>query len=375
MVSVVTGDLFESNAQTLVNTVNCVGVMGKGVALEFKRRFPEMYKDYEQRCVAGLVRLGEPYLFKTLIPPWIVNFPTKDHWRSVSRLIDIINGLEYLEQHYREWGITSLAVPPLGCGFGQLEWRVVGPNLYRALSKFDIPVELYAPPGTPQAELDEVFLSCGSYSSGEKTSTGEDLRIPAAWVALVDILARIEQQPYHWQVGRIAFQKIAYFATESGIPTNLTYKRGSYGPFAADLKKLMTKLVNNGLLIEERSGSFLVTRVGMTYADAAKAYKSDLSVWEATLDRIADLFLRMDTTHAEIAATVHFVARELMERSNGAISEEQVLDEVKAWKIKRRPPLKEKEIAQAIRNLNLLGWIDVEVSEYLPIQDELYANA
>src|SRR5262245_52928371 len=115
MTQILVGDLFQSGAQTLVNTVNCVGVMGKGVALEFKRRFPDMYEDYVARCAARQVRLGEPYLFHRPAPPWILNFPTKDHWRAVSRLADIVAGLESLEEHYREWGITSLAVPPLGC--------------------------------------------------------------------------------------------------------------------------------------------------------------------------------------------------------------------------------------------------------------------
>ncbi|MGQ9779784.1 MAG: macro domain-containing protein, partial [Bacillota bacterium] len=145
MVRILVGDLFASKAQTLVNTVNCVGVMGKGVALEFKKRFPKMYEDYVRRCKAGLVKLGKPYLYRNLTGPWILNFPTKDHWRSVSRLSDIVQGLEYLVKHYKEWGITSLAVPPLGCGQGQLEWRVVGPTLYRYLNAMDIPVELYAP--------------------------------------------------------------------------------------------------------------------------------------------------------------------------------------------------------------------------------------
>ena len=116
MVKVLTGNLFESNAQTLVNTVNCVGVMGKGVALEFKKRFPDMFDDYEKRCQRHEVKLGRPYLYKRLVPPWILNFPTKDHWRSVASLEAIVEGLKYLLQHHKEWGITSMAVPPLGCG-------------------------------------------------------------------------------------------------------------------------------------------------------------------------------------------------------------------------------------------------------------------
>jgi O-acetyl-ADP-ribose deacetylase (regulator of RNase III) len=153
MVLVVTGNLFESGAQTLVNAVNCIGVMGKGVALQFRRRFPEMYADYVARCNAGQMRLGEPYLFRRPDPPWILNFPTKDHWRSASRLSEIVAGLDYLANYYREWGVESLAVPALGCGEGGLEWRVVGPVLERRLQRLAIPVTLYAPLDAPEAEL------------------------------------------------------------------------------------------------------------------------------------------------------------------------------------------------------------------------------
>src|SRR4051794_5070539 len=114
-VKFVQGNLLNSRAQTLVNTVNCVGIMGKGIALAFKRRYPAMFTDYVKRCDAGVVKLGEPYLYRA-DDHLIVNFPTKDHWRSVSRLDDIETGLRYLKEHLHEWGITSLAVPPLGCG-------------------------------------------------------------------------------------------------------------------------------------------------------------------------------------------------------------------------------------------------------------------
>jgi len=98
MVEVVQGNLFDSDAQTLVNAVNCVGVMGRGVALEFKQRFPDMFRDYARRCRQGSVRLGAPYVY-TASTPWVLNFPTKGHWRASSRLADIVAGLEYLEAH------------------------------------------------------------------------------------------------------------------------------------------------------------------------------------------------------------------------------------------------------------------------------------
>jgi O-acetyl-ADP-ribose deacetylase (regulator of RNase III) len=157
-VKVLVSNLFESEAQTFVNAVNCVGVMGKGIALEFKKRFPEMYQDYAKRCERGEVRLGKPYLYKTLLPPWILNFPTKDHWRSLSNLDSIVEGLKYLLEHYQEWEITSFAIPALGAGQGQLDWRIVGPTLYRHLDQMQIPVELYAPYGTPHEELQAALL-------------------------------------------------------------------------------------------------------------------------------------------------------------------------------------------------------------------------
>ena len=141
------GDLFESEAQTLVNAVNTVGVMGAGIALAFKDRFPEMFDDYARRCAAGEVKLGEPYLFtgEPSTDKWVLNFPTiGDDW-APTRLDDIRDGLAHLRRHYREWGITSLAMPALGCGVGGLDWKDVEPILQEGLSDLDIPVELYAP--------------------------------------------------------------------------------------------------------------------------------------------------------------------------------------------------------------------------------------
>jgi uncharacterized protein YwgA/O-acetyl-ADP-ribose deacetylase (regulator of RNase III) len=369
LVKVLIGDMFASNAQTLVNTVNCVGIMGKGVALAFKQHFPDMFEDYVRRCEHGLVKLGQPYLCTRITPPWVLNFPTKEHWRSVSRLEDIVHGLEYLEDHYLDWGITSLAVPPLGCGHGQLEWRVVGSTLYRYLKRLAIPVELYAPFGTPHNELQPTFLD----SASAAVPVVHDYRIEPGLIALIEILKRIESEPYHWPVGRTMFQKIAYFATESGIPTGLTYQRGSYGPYAAHLKQIESKLINNGLIREERLGRMFAVRVGQTYNDARRAYATHFAKWEPIIGKLSDLFMRMQTDQAEIAATVHFVARDL-KRQNDAASESDVLRGVMEWKQKRRPPLAEKQVAGTIRHLNILSWLNVQPSDDLPITEEDLLN-
>lgn len=376
MITVRVGDLFASEAQTLVNTVNCVGIMGKGIALEFKNRFPEMFRDYEKRCKAGQVKLGRPYLYKDLVGKWVLNFPTKGHWRSVSRLDDIVSGLRYLIAHYREWGITSIAVPPLGCGHGQLEWKVVGPTLYRHLSKLGIPVELYAPHGTPADQLEDAFFAGGGPRALAFGQRLDGSRISPAAVALVAILSRIDREAYHWPIGRTAFQKIAYFATESGIPTGLQYQRGSYDPFSADLKPLIARLVNHQLVAETKHSQMFEIKPGATYSDAREAFKPQLKEWAPIIERIADLFLRLPTTtDAKIAVTVHFAAKEVAERSHARPTELAVVDEVMQWKQKRRPPLNKMAVASMTRTLNLLGWVDLAPSAELDPTDEELAYA
>ncbi len=371
MIKVRVGDILDSDAQTLVNTVNCVGVMGKGIALKFKERFPDMFEDYAERCKRGEVKLGQPYLYKGRLIPWILNFPTKDHWRSVSRIEDIIIGMQYLVEHYREWGITSLAVPPLGCGEGQLEWSIVGPTLYKYLKDLDIPVEIYAPYGTPQDEISPAFLdpSLGGFKEARSKQLAKHI-IPGM-VALVEIIYRIEREPYHRAIGRTMFQKIAYVATISGIPTGLEYRRGSFGPFSSEFKGMVTKLVNNGLLEEKRLGKMFAIHTGPTYYDARKIYENDIDALHSKIEAVKDLFMRLDTTKSEIVATVLFVTSEVEGQMEEKITERDILDLVLKWKQKRSPKLEESEIASAIRNLASMGWIDVLPSNDLQILEEV----
>lgn len=373
-VQVTIGDMFESPAQTLVNTVNTEGVMGKGIALQFKQRYPDMFEDYVERCARREVQLGRPYIYKERLYPWIVNFPTKKHWRSISRLEDIEAGLDYLHAHYLEWGVTSLAVPPLGCGEGGLEWRVVGRVLYERLGQFEIPVTLYAPFGTPREQLAGDFLT----SEIESPFDQGPVRLPPAWIALVEILNRLEQEPYRHRVGRTMFQKIAYFATELGLPTNLEYSKSSFGPFASGVRPMQARLMANGLLRETPigNGRMYAVDVGPAYATAVDAYRAELAEWNEIIDHVADLFMRFDVTQAEIAATVHFAATRLVKPAGRGrrASELQVLRAVKEWKLRRKPPLKDGAIARMIRNLNLLGLVDLEPSKSLPLPQDMFVD-
>jgi O-acetyl-ADP-ribose deacetylase (regulator of RNase III) len=139
------GDLLGSKMQTLVNTVNCVGVMGKGIAFHFKKEYPEMFKEYKKRCKQKEVQTGKPYLYKVTDKRWILNFPTKKHWRSKSQLQWIVDGLKYLGEHFQAWGIESIAIPPLGCGNGGLDWQQVQPLIDKYLRNTGVPIEVYMP--------------------------------------------------------------------------------------------------------------------------------------------------------------------------------------------------------------------------------------
>ncbi len=140
---VLIGSIFDSTMQTLVNTVNCVGVMGKGIALEFKKRFPDMFKEYVKLCEQKQVRPGQPYFYQDFFGTSILNFPTKDHWRSPSKLTYIINGLDWFVTNYQSYGIASIAFPPLGCENGGLSWDTVCPIMYEKLSQLPIEIEIW----------------------------------------------------------------------------------------------------------------------------------------------------------------------------------------------------------------------------------------
>ena len=260
MFKAVIGDLFASEAQTLVNTVNCVGVMGKGVALEFKKRFPRMVRDYEYRCAQNLVRLGEPYLYEDESGARIINFPTKGHWRSSSRLADVERGLDYLAAHAAEWHITSLALPPLGCGNGGLAWSEVGPLIHAKLHALPFDIEVYAPYGTPKSELSAEFLAAPSQLS--LTGRGIKAKKPnPSWIALLEVLRELQAQPYANPVGRTIFQKIAYVLTNLGVPTGFDFGKGSYGPFSGDMKTALHDFANRNWLQEAQLGKMIAFRV------------------------------------------------------------------------------------------------------------------
>lgn len=360
------GDLFESRAQTLVNTVNCVGVMGKGIAEQFKRRFPGMFEDYLRRCEKKSVRLGEPYLYRNSSGVSIVNFPTKNHWRSPSRLSDIERGLDYLAAHIADWGISGIAMPPLGCGNGGLDWSEVGPLIYSKLHRLPIGVEVYAPYGTPKNELTLEFLGAPSQMSLEGKGRKADPLKPE-WVVLMEVLRALEAQPYANPVGRTIFQKICYVVTEMGVPTGFQFDRGSYGPFAGDVKLALHDFANRNWLSEQQLGRMNAFRIAPQYEKDRNRYKELIERYGSKIGKAVDLFSRIKSTdQAEEVTTVLFASRKLKQaRPSGEVTEQELFDYILDWKKSWRDEAKRQALASTIRNLVLLGWLRLGISKSL----------
>ena len=360
------GDMFSSRAQTLVNTVNCVGVMGKGIALHFKERYPEMFADYIYRCDHTLLKVGEPYIYEDSSGIKILNFPTKNHWRSASRLHDINSGLTYLAKHYENWGIKSLAMPPLGCGNGGLNWVEVGPLIYSKLHALPLDIELFAPYGTPASQLKLDFLAAPSQLSLEGKGRRFEKMNPG-WIALVEVLRELSTQPYAPPVGRTIFQKICYVMTELGVPTGFEFGKGSYGPFSGDVKSALHDLANRNWLIEKPLGKMVSMQIGHQFEKDRKKHTSDIEKYRKSIDKTVDLFSRIkDTEQAEEVLTVLFASRQVKKGDRTAdVEEQQIYNYILDWKKAWNESEKKTAVADAIRNLAQLGWIRVRPSDSL----------
>lgn len=227
MIKSVTGNIFESQAEALINTVNTVGVMGKGIALQFKERFPNNYDAYRKACKDQKVVVGS--MFVTAInqidgPSWIINFPTKQHWKGSSKYEYIEEGLEDLVNVINELGIRSIAIPPLGAGHGGLQWAQVKQMILGKLSDLPVDIELYEPSFQPKIET-------------KKESVG-------LTKARALILAMIKHyQVLGFETTHLEIQKLAYFLQRMGqSDLRLQYKKYNYGPFAFNLQHLLSHI-------------------------------------------------------------------------------------------------------------------------------------
>jgi len=190
--------------------------------------------------------------------------------------------------------------------------------------------------------------------------------IRAEWIVIAEIVKQIEDEPYHQPIGSTIFQKIAYVASRQGLPTGLDFKRESYGPFARDLKGMKARLINNGLIREVTNGKMQQITIGPTFEAARKAYQDDIAWWQPVIQKTVDLFLRLDSTGAEIVASSLFVANELADEGIEP-TERMVFDAVLDWKKRRKPALDEDVVATAIRTLVERDWLTAQPSDDLPL--------
>lgn len=353
------GDIFESKCSTVVNTVNCVGVMGKGIALEFKKRFPEMFRDYVNKCNSGQVKTGSPYVFDNGDGIKILNFPTKDHWRSPSRLSYVSEGLDWFVNNYEKYGITSIAFPPLGCGNGGLSWKVVGPLMYQKLSLLPIEIEIYAPFGVSRNEITEEFLS--EKVIEEDVLGKNSSRINPKWYLILEAVRELNGRTYSLKVGRTIYQKICYVLTRNGVKTGFSFVKGTYGPYSVDVKNSITALANANLIVEQTLGRMVSLSVSDDVIISEDRFDSD--EWKA-MKKTVDLFGRIKSTdQAEMIATVLYSFDELSDGEK-RISDKDVYDYVISWK-PHWSKEKNYEVCDTIHNLAMLSLISVSHSDLL----------
>lgn len=360
------GNIFDSHAQTLVNTVNCVGVMGKGIALEFKKKYPEMFIDYKNRCEAGTVKPGIPYLYTDNRGTSIINFPTKQHWRSPSKYSYIVNGLDYFRKHYKEWNIRSVAFPPLGCGNGGLDWQDVGPLMYSKTADLNVEVEIYAPYGTNSAFTTEEYLKNHIADVAKDISGKSNIIINKYWYLILYVVQQLNQDKYALNVGRTIFQKICYVLTRNGIPTGFHFTEGNYGPYSSEVKDAIKALSNANLMNERQLGKMVETVVTPNFHLNELDYTTD--ELQKTSDTVNLLSRIKNTEQAEMISTILFSFDELRQY-NSAVTEKAIFDHIHDWK-KWWGNAKDDEIIDTIGDLAILGCIQPDRSKDTLVQEK-----
>lgn len=304
MITYTQGNLLEADAEALVNTVNTVGVMGKGIALMFKERFPANMAAYAEACKKKQVQTGKMFVTETgelMGSRWIVNFPTKQHWRARSQMQWIIEGLADLRHFIEQHKVRSIAIPPLGSGNGGLSWAEVKPHIETALGDLDdVNILIYEP--------------VSAYQNTAKVKGVEKLT-PAR--AMIAELVRL-----YWVLGMecslLEIQKLAWFldrAIESehvDNPLKLKFKAHHYGPYADNLRHLLDGLDGSYLKSDKRISDCAPLDV-IWFNDekrsAVDAYlQTEAKAWLPALEKTARLIDGFESPYGmELLATVDWL--------------------------------------------------------------------
>ena len=344
MITYKNGNLLTEDAEALVNTVNCVGVMGRGIVLQFKKQFPENFKKYEKACKQEIVVPGKMFIHETgnlTNPKYIINFPTKRHWRGASRLEDIEAGLTDLVSVIKKYRIKSIALPPLGCGLGGLDWNVVRKQIENKLNDFtDIEITVFEPKGAPD--------------SGKMVKNRKVPDMTAGRAALVELIHRYLSGLLDPFITLLEVHKLMYFLQESGENLRLKYTKAAYGPYAENLRHVLNAVEGHLLSGYTDGGDRSVKQIKLVpgaYKDASRFLVEHHQTKEH-FDRVSSLVEGFESPFGmELLSTVHWVASK-----ENATTIEQVIDAVYRWN-ERKQQFNKRQIELAYNVLTEQGWL------------------
>lgn len=344
MVRFVQGDILRAEAEALVNTVNCVGVMGRGIALQFKNVFPANFKAYEAACRRDEVQPGRMFVFDTgeLTPPrYIINFPTKRHWRGKSRIEDIEAGLAALVEVVRTRNIRSIAVPPLGSGLGGLDWAEVRPLIERSLSALpEVDVQVFEPGGRP------------ADSRANRSSDVPVMTAPrAALLGLMNRYLAALMDPF---ITLLEVHKLMYFLQAAGEPLRLRYVKAPLGPYAENLRHVLREIEGHFISGYADGGDApgkQLTLVPGALRDAESVLNAH-PVTHERFDRVARLVEGFETPFGlELLSTVHWAVTQEHAEDHGS-----VVRAVHGWGPRKRQ-FTTTQIELAEERLQSEGWL------------------
>lgn len=338
------GNLLESDAEAVVNTVNCVGVMGKGIALQFKQAYPELMPAYEKVCKDGRLMPGRVQVLPTeriVGPRFVINFPTKRHWKDKSKLADIDAGLQALVHEVRAQGIRRIALPPLGCGNGGLDWDEVRPRIEAAFGTVpEVEVLLYAPGAAPAADQLPVATA--------------DKGLNRNRALLIALIARYGEPGY--RLTKLEVQKLAYLLHAVLPLPKLAFVKHRFGPYAENLNFVLQRMEGHYTRgYGDRAGSKTELSLLPGALDGATAVLEADPKATAALNRVSALIEGFETPHGmELLATTHWVAHDPGARATSA---EAALSQVHAWNTRKQQVFTAHHVSVAWNRLRDQGWL------------------
>lgn len=318
------GDILNADTEALVNTVNTVGVMGKGIALAFKKAYPSNFDEYKKAADEKNLKIGSLLVTETgqLQPKYIINFPTKKHWRHPSKLSYIREGMESLAKVIKDKDIRSVAIPPLGCGNGKLNWDEVKPIMEHFLS--------------PLAKDREFIIFEPGYND-QKIKEKKEVKLTPGRAMLLYTLN--EYRVLGYEINLLVVQKTAYFLQRSGEPLSLNYEKGYYGPYAHNLTHLLKHL--NGFYLKyqsEKNKPGTTVRLSEDKLTRVKKYVEEKLTQEQKnrVKKLINFIEGFESPYGlELLATVDFIKQQKPD-----ISFDELKNEVHNWTNRKRSIMK-----------------------------------